>query len=154
MSKSKLTQTSYKNLQAELSKWYQKRTQVVEELRIAYEFGDLRENSEFDAAKMAEHLCNEQIKKLEHLLNTSEIIENNQKDRVDLGSIVTLEYLEDSSSDTFEIVTALEVSIKENKISPTSPMGKALLGKTKGDIITVDSPTGPYKIKIIDIKNL
>lgn len=151
MSKQKLSPSNYKNLQTELSKWYKKRNQVIEELRLAYEFGDLRENSEFDSAKMAEHLCNEQIKKLEHLLNTGIIIENHKKKTIDIGSIVTIDYLDDLSKETFEIVTALEVSIIKNKISPSSPMGKALIGKKKGEILTIDSPTGLYKIKIIAI---
>ncbi|MCI9280402.1 MAG: transcription elongation factor GreA [Bacilli bacterium] len=154
MSKQKLSPSNYKNLQTELSKWYKKRNQVIEELRLAYEFGDLRENSEFDSAKMAEHLCNEQIKKLEHLLNTGIIIENQKKNTIDIGSIVTIEYLDDLSKETFEIVTALEVSIIKNKISSSSPMGKALIGKKKGEILTIDSPTGLYKIKIIDINYL
>ncbi len=100
---------------------------------------------------MAEHLCNEQIKKLEHLLNTGIIIEKKKKNTIDIGSIVTIEYLDDLSKETFEIVTALEVSIIKNKISSSSPMGKALIGKKKGEILTIDSPTGLYKIKIIDI---
>lgn len=152
MSKSKLSPSSYKNLQEELKKWYQKRNEIIEQLRIAYDFGDLRENSEFDSAKMAEHLCNTQIKKIEHILNNCILIDTPKKDTISDNSIVTLEYLEDASIETFEIVASLEVSITENKISLSSPMGKSLIGKKKGDIITVDSPNGSYKIKIIEIK--
>lgn len=77
-----------------------------------------------------------------------------KKNTIDIGSIVTIGYLDDLSKETFEIVTALEVSIIKNKISSSSPMGKALIGKKKGEILTIDSPTGLYKIKIIAINYL
>ncbi len=150
--KLKITPEGYEQIQKELKKLYtEKRVKIIEDLKIAYDFGDLRENSEFDAAKDAQRNCDNQIKRIENLLNHMEIVTEKEKNIVSIGTTVTIEYLADNEKETYKIVSPLEVSPSENKISNESPMGKALYGSKLNDIVEINSPIGKYKIKIIDI---
>ena len=151
--KIKMTQDGYENIKKELLKLYQEtRPQIIEQLKIAYEFGDLRENSEFDSAKDAQNLCDLKIKRLENLLKNAIIIKENEKNQVNIGSIVTIRYLEDQEEETYQLVGVTETSSSINKISNVSPMGKALCGAKKGDIISITSPNGEYKVEITKIE--
>lgn len=150
--KNKITRKGYEKIQKELLKLYQEtRPKVIEQLRIAYDFGDLRENSEFDAAKLEQHLCDQKIKKLENLLSHAIIVDENEVDRVSIGTEVTIEYLEDHELETFQIVGSSETGLDGNQISSESPMGRALFGNKKDDIVEIASPNGIYKVKVISI---
>ena len=134
--KNKMTRNGYEKIQKELLKLYQEtRPKVIEQLRIAYDFGDLRENSEFDAAKLEQHLCDQKIKKLENLLNNTIIVEENEVNQVSIGSEVTIEYLEDHELEKFQIVGSSEMGLGGNQISSESPMGRALFGNKKDNIV-------------------
>ena len=112
----------------------------------------MRENSEFDAAKNAQNLCDKRIKRLESLLGCAQIVEKLDKDRVMVGSFVTIEYLANCGLETFQIVSALETTSLGNKISDVSPMGKALCGHTWNEVVEISSPSGNYKVKIVRIE--
>ncbi len=152
MTQIKMTQNGYEQAEKELLNLYEKRRKIIEDLRIAYDFGDLRENSEFDAARDAQNMCDKMIRKLENLLQHVVIVNSLEKDFVSLGSIVTIEYLEEGEKETFQIVSSLEISFFDKKISDVSPMGKALYGKKKNSIVEVDGPVGSYKVKIVNIQ--
>ena len=152
MTQIKMTQNWYEQAEKELLNLYEKRRKIIEDLRIAHDFGDLRENSEFDAARDAQNMCDKMIRKLENLLQHVVIVNSLEKDFVSLGSIVTIEYLEEGEKETFQIVSSLEISFFDKKISDVSPMGKALYGKKKNSIVEVDGPVGSYKVKIVNIQ--
>lgn len=147
----KITVEGYEQLKKELKYLLEKREEIITDLKIAYDFGDLRENSEFDSAKQRQALCDKRIKIIEYTLSHAIIVKHKNKKIVDIGSTVTLEYLEDKSKEIYKIVGPEEISIEENKISYQSPLGKAIMGKKNLDIVTISSPTGDFQVKIIKI---
>ena len=150
--KIKLTRKEYNNLKKDLTKLYKEtRPKIIEQLKIAYDFGDLRENSEFDSAKMEQHICDQKIKKLENILKYAIIIETDETKQINIGSTVIIEYLDNLEQDHFQIVGTSEVGIDRNCISCESPMGKALCDSKLNDIVEIKSPNGTYKVKVIRI---
>lgn len=150
--KIKLTRKEYNNLKKDLTKLYKEtRPKIIEQLKIAYDFGDLRENSEFDSAKMEQHICDQKIKKLENILKYAIIIETDETKQINIGSTVIIEYLDNLEQDHFQIVGTSEVGIDRNCISCESPMGKALCDSKLNDIVEIKSPNGTYKVKVISI---
>lgn len=149
-----MTPEGYKKCKKELLKLHQEvRPKIVEELRVAYDFGDLRENAEFDYAKESLRKCEEKIKFLEHMLHQAEIEENKDENKVSIGSTVTIEYLDSKEKETFQIVNSIEMDIKNNKISNLSPVGKSLYNAKLNDIITITTPLNQNQVKIIQIKH-
>ena len=148
--KNKLTTEGYEQLVHELNYLRtQKRLDIIEHLREASDYGDLRENSEFDAARDEEHRLNERIKTLEHLLLNVEVIDEVSNDIVSVGSIVEIKFIDDGEICEYRIVGPLEN--EENGISYLSPLGKSLINNKVGSIVTVNSPNGSYNVEIINI---
>lgn len=147
----KITSKGYNEMQKELKHLWKKRKEIIRDLKIAYDFGDLRENSEFDAAKQRQALCDKRIQKVEYILKHATIVNSTEKNRVDIGSKITIEYLEEKEQETYELVGIEEASITEHKISYQSPLGSAVIGKRENEIIKISSPTGEYQVKIIKI---
>lgn len=130
-----------------------KRHEVVERIKIARDFGDLSENSEYDSAKEEQAFVESRIAQLEKMIRNAVIIENNaDNDVVSLGKKVTFKELPDGEEETYTIVGSAEADPFEGKISNDSPMAKALIGKAKGDEVTVPTPGGEMQVKIIDIE--
>ena len=92
------------------------------------------------------------IQELEYKLEHATIIDNKDKSTVNVGSEVTVIYVDDDEEDTYYIVGSLESDPFENKISNESPIGSALIGKKKGDIVSVEGPNGSYNVKIKEIE--
>ena len=86
------------------------------------------------------------------MLENCEIIEETAKDKVGLGSTVTIEYIDDDETDEYMIVGSQEADPFASKISNESPIAQALLNHKAGDIVTVESPNGSYEVKITEIK--
>lgn len=148
-----MTREGYKQVEKELLKLYKEtRPKIIADLRIAYDYGDLRENSEFDAARDAQNLCDARIRRLENLLNHALIVDNLDKNRITVGSVVTIEYLNDGELETFQIVSFLETNALGNKISDISPMGSALCGSAVNEIVEIASPNGNYMVKVVRIE--
>ena len=85
------------------------------------------------------------------MLANAQIIEKSSDHTVDLGSTVTISYVDDDEEEVYSIVGRMEADPFENKISNESPIGKAIIGKKEGDTINVESPTGSYQIKIVKV---
>ena len=150
-----LTQEGYDNLEKELE--YLKTTEryaIAERIKVALGFGDLSENSEYDEAKNAQAENEGKIAELENKLRYAKIIDESEIDTktVQVGNIVTLYDEEFDENVTYTIVGSTEVNIEENKISNESPIGAALLGKKKNDIVEIKVPVGTVKYKILSIK--
>jgi len=119
----------------------------------AREKGDLKENAEYDAAKETQGILEAKIKLLESQLASSRIVDINTIDtsKVSILTKVTITNVGTKKTMTYQIVGEKEADLKAGKISVSSPIGKGLLGKTKGEIAEVQAPTGIIKFKIEDI---
>ena len=147
-----LTAEGYAELEAELNDLrVNKRAENVQAIKEARSHGDLSENSEYDAARDEQAKIEARIQELEYKLEHATIIDNKDKTTVNVGSEVTVIYVDDDEEDTYYIVGSLESDPFENKISNESPIGSALIGKKKGDIVSVEGPNGSYNVKIKEI---
>lgn len=119
----------------------------------AREKGDLKENAEYDAAKEAQGLLEARIKKLEADVANARILEAGDVDtsKVSILTKVTLTNLNTKKQITYKIVSEKEADLKAGKISITSPIGKGLMGKAKGEVAEVQVPAGMMKFKIEEI---
>ncbi|OKO97051.1 transcription elongation factor GreA [Geobacillus proteiniphilus] len=131
-----------------------KRKEVVERIKIARGFGDLSENSEYDAAKDEQAFVESRIQMLENMIRNAVIIEEDTEnpDVVSLGKSVTFIELPDGEEETYTIVGSAEADPFEGKISNDSPIAKSLLGRRVGDEVTVQTPGGEMLVKIVAVK--
>ena len=150
-----LTQEGYDNLEKELNYLRtEKRAEIAERIKIALGFGDLSENSEYDEAKTAQADNENKIAELENKLRYAKIIDESEIDTktVQVGNIVKLLDMEFNEEVTYTIVGFTEVDLEQNKISNESPIGKAILGAKKNQIVEVEAPAGTLKFKVLSIK--
>ena len=150
-----LTQEGYDKLEEQLE--YLKtteRTEIAGRIKIALGYGDLSENSEYDEAKSAQELNENKIIELENKLRHAKIIDESEIDTktVQVGNIVEVHDMEFDEDVTYTIVGSTEVDLSQNKISNESPIGSALLGAKKGEIVSAKIPTGIAQFKILSIK--
>ena len=132
----------------------QKRREVAERIKEAREFGDIAENSEYDDAKNEQALVEHRIALLEERLLSARVIEKKDiaKDVVSVGSTVKLRDMGANKTVEYRIVGSAEANPAEQKLSNESPVGKAILGKKKGEVVEVAAPRGALKFKILEIK--
>ena len=130
-----------------------KRREIAERIKQALSFGDISENSEYDEAKNEQGQIETRIAQIETMLKHAKVIDEDEvrTDRVTLGSKVKLLDIEYDEQLDYQIVGSTEANPSESKISNESPVGKALMGKEKGDIIEVSVPDGIIKFKILEI---
>lgn len=152
MQKVQLTKEGFEKLQQELKNLIDvKKLQAVDRLARARAMGDLSENSEYVAAKEDLALVEGRIQEIEEIMKTAEVVTNhNGNHAVDVGTTVTVEA--DGKKDIFQIVGEFEADPMNKKLSNTSPIGMALLGKKVGDVIEVVIPAGKTQYKILEIK--
>lgn len=131
-----------------------RRKEVVERIQIARSFGDLSENSEYDAAKDEQAFVEARISQVENMIRNSEIIEEDAAHStiVGLGKTVVFKELPDGDEEQYTIVGSAEADPFEGKISNDSPIAKSLIGKTIGDEVVVQTPGGDMKVKITTVK--
>jgi transcription elongation factor GreA len=131
-----------------------KRKEVVERIKIARSFGDLSENSEYDAAKDEQAFVEGRISTIENMIRNAKIIEEDEKnsDTVQLGKSVTFVELPDGDEESYTIVGSAEADPFEGKISNDSPIAKSLLGHKIGEKVTVQTPGGEMNVKIVEVK--
>jgi transcription elongation factor GreA len=129
---------------------FQERPRIVKEIAEARSHGDLSENAEYHAAKEKQSHVEGRITQVEHWIATAEVIDVSRLsgDRVVFGATV---HLTDSQTDddvTYRIVGELEADLKQGKISVTSPIARALIGKSEGDVVKVRAPGGEREYEI------
>jgi transcription elongation factor GreA len=128
---------------------------VIQAIAEARAHGDLSENAEYDAAKERQGFIEGRIKEIEGKLSHAQIIDPKTVDtdgRIVFGATVELEDLESGDTVTYQIVGEDEADIKANKISISSPMARALIGKNAGDTANVQAPSGVRKYEILDVE--
>ena len=131
-----------------------KRREVAERIRVAREFGDIAENAEYDDAKNEQMLLEHRISTLEERMRNAQVIDKKSvpKDVVSVGSHVKLRDVDAKKTFEYDIVGSAEANPAENKLSNESPVGKAIIGKKKGETVEVAAPRGKLKFKILEIK--
>ena len=150
-----LTQEGYDNLEKELNYLRtEKRAEIADRIKVALGFGDLSENSEYDEAKNAQAENEVKIAELKNKLRYAKIINEKEIDTetVQIGNIVKVLDMEFDEKIEYTIVGSTEVDLAENKISNESPLGEALLGAKKNNVVEVKAPAGVMKYKILSIK--
>lgn len=152
-----MTQEGYDKLIEELEHYKKvKRPEVIEKIKVARSFGDLSENSEYDAAKDEQGFIEQKILEMEQMIRYAVIIELDDKTSIiRLGNTVIYKELPDGEEEKYKIVGSAEANPFENKISNESPVAKALLGREIGDVVKVSLPTGPedsMDIKILGVE--
>ncbi len=150
-----LTQEGYEKLEQELEKLKTvERTEIAGRIKIALGYGDLSENSEYDEAKSAQEANENKIIELENKLRHAKIIDESEIDTktVQIGNIVKVHDMEFDEDVTYTIVGSTEVDLAQNKISNESPIGSALIGAKKGEIVSANIPAGIAQFKILSIK--
>ena len=127
-----------------------KRAEIAERIHQAREYGDLTENSEYDSAMEDQSLIENRISELENILKSVKIIEGEHDSGfVVIGSTVKVEM--DEEIDEFTIVGRVEADPAKKRISNESPLGSALLGAKKGEVVEVATPIVRYKCKVLEI---
>ena len=147
-----LTKEGFENLKKELEELIKtKRPYALERLHKARSMGDLSENSEYNAAKEGFAFVEGRIQEIEEILKTAKVVENqNNNHQVEVGTSVIVEI--DGKKELFQIVGDFEADPLNKKLSHTSPIGQALVGKKVGDWVEVTVPVGKIKYKIVEIK--
>jgi transcription elongation factor GreA len=150
-----LTSEGYEKLKQEIDYLQnEKRREVAERIRVAREFGDIAENAEYDDAKNEQAMLEHRIAQLEERLLSARVISKKEisKDTVSIGATVRLKDMDTNKSVEYHIVGSAEANPSENKLSNESPVGKAILGHKKGEVVEVAAPRGSLKFKILEIK--
>ena len=150
-----LTQEGYDNLEKQLEYLKtEKRAEISERIKVALGFGDLSENSEYDEAKNAQAENEIKIADLENKLRYAKIIDESEIDTktVQVGNMVKILDMESNEELEYTIVGSTEVDLSKNRISNVSPIGAALIGAKKNQIVEANTPGGIAKYKVLAIK--
>jgi len=150
-----LTREGLKKLEEELDFLKgTKRREVAERIKIAVSYGDLSENAEYDAAKDEQAFVESRIVTLEKMMRNVRIIEpgSENADVVAIGTTVKLKEVPDGDEETYTIVGSTESDPLEGKISNESPIGAAVIGRSVGDKVNVNTPGGSIEFEIVEIR--
>lgn len=131
------------------------RPKIVHDIKVARAHGDLKENAEYHAAREQQSFCEGRIKEIEGKLSHAQIIDvtkTNANGKVVFGSTVDIMDEETEEEITYQIVGEDEADLKHNKISITSPVARALIGKQEGDIAEVQAPGGVRSYEIVEVR--
>lgn len=158
MSRAPMTKTGAEKLRAELKELKSvKRPKVIQAIAEAREHGDLKENAEYHAAREQQSFIEGRIKEIEGTVSHAEIIDvaalgANAGDKIVFGATVDLYDVEADKEVTYQIVGELEADIKHHLISITSPIARALIGKSVGDAADVRAPGGVREYEIVAVR--
>ena len=130
-----------------------RRKEIAESLEYARSLGDLSENAEYQEARDMQAAIEERITHLEKTIKEAKIVSDKDKnvDVVSLGSVVTIQKDKDKDKKEYTIVGSEEANIHDRKLSYLSPLGEALMGKTKGDEFEFETPVGKQKYKVLKV---
>ena len=149
-----MTPNGHRTLQEELARRKVERPIISKEIEVAREHGDLKENAEYHAAKEKQGLNEAHIKDIESKIALADIIDPTKLsgDTVKFGATVVLENADTGDEVTYQIVGGDEADLAHGKISVTSPVAKALIGRAAGDDVSVRAPKGIIEYEIIEVR--
>lgn len=131
------------------------RPAVIEAIAEARAQGDLSENAEYDAARERQGFVEGRISELDGVLSNAQVINPKELDtdgRIVFGATVEIEDLESGDKVVYQIVGDIEADIRHNKISVSSPVARALIGKNEGDVVEVTAPSGQREYEILSVR--
>ena len=148
-----VTAEGLEKLKAELAEAISQRPIISKQIAEARDKGDLSENAEYDAAKEAQGLLELKISKLENLVANARVIDESKinTDRIQMLNKVKLKNLLNNQIVEYTLVGESEANFREGKLAAATPIGKALIGKERGDIVKVVVPSGVLKFEVLDI---
>jgi transcription elongation factor GreA len=149
-----LTQSTYERLQAELEDLTTRgRVEIARQIEAARALGDLSENGDYHAAKDFQGKMEARIRQLQATLKTAEVVELNTgtQETVAAGTVVTIRYEGDDNPERFLVGSIEERAEGVDVISPGSPLGKALIGRGKGDSVEYEAPGGILRVEIVAV---
>jgi transcription elongation factor GreA len=154
MSETHLSRDAYERLKAELEDLTTRgRVDIAQTIETARELGDLKENADYHAARDDQGRMEARIRQLQSLIDNAVIVEGAQSsDVVAAGVVVALRYEGDDDADRFLVGSIEERRDDVAVVSPASPLGQALLGHRKGDVVEYQAPGGNLKVEIVDIE--
>lgn len=129
-----------------------KRPKIIETIRSTRSMGDLSENGGYHAAKEEQAFLEGRIEQLEEIFKRARVVDGKKTSIINVGSTVTLQNADDKQKITYELVGATEADPVNNRVSYESPLGKSLLKRKQGDVVTVQVPVGELKYKILEVK--
>lgn len=147
----KMTQTGYDEIETEIEQLKQDRPAKIQALQAARALGDLSENAEYSSAKRDLRRLEGRLRFLNKQLQYAQVVTPSTGDTVEIGSVVTLEFLDDHDQVTYTVVGKQEANIQKQKISFDSPLGSVIMHKKTDTTVTVTSPNGSYQVKILTI---
>ena len=149
-----MTPEGHAALTKELAALKAERPKISQEIGIARDHGDLKENAEYHAAKDKQGLCEARIAEIEDKLSRAEVIDPStlSGEKVKFGAIVELEDTDNGKIVTYQLVSPDESDIKQGKLSITSPVARALVGKEVGDEVRVQAPGGVRNYEVCDVR--
>jgi transcription elongation factor GreA len=155
MEKVPITHNGFSALEDELRQRQQvERPRIIQAISEARALGDLSENAEYHAAKEAQSMNEGRILELESLISRAEIIDiaKLSGDRVKFGATVKLVDEDTDETKTYQIVGEPEADVRSGRVSVTSPIARALMGKTVGDTVEVTTPGGGKSYEVVDVR--
>lgn len=147
-----LTEDGLSELIAELEDLKSRRTEIADRIAEARDFGDLRENAEYDAARSEQTAVETRISEIEDIIQKAEVIETGNSNKVHVGSTVTIQRVSDNKEFTYRVVGSIEANPAEGRISDESPMGAGLLNQKVGQVVAINTPKGPVEYKITSLE--
>jgi transcription elongation factor GreA len=129
-----------------------KRKEILESLEAARALGDLSENAEYHQSREDQGKTEDRIMQIEHMLKSAVVIKKHSSSSVEIGTTVKVKKEGLKEEIIYSIVGAEEADMKNNKISNKSPLGEALFGKKKGDVVSIKTPKGLVKYTLVDIQ--
>ena len=150
-----LTEEGYEKLENELEYLVnEKRREVAKRIKVAREFGDISENSEYDDAKNEQAFVEGRIKEIENMLRNARVVKDDEVDdhTVNVGTTVKIKDLDNGDIFTYTLVGSAETDPLKNKISNESPIGKNLIGHKIGDKVEVEVPSGTMTYEVLSIE--
>lgn len=155
MDKFPMTKNGVEKLTEELNHLkYKERPRIIASIATARAHGDLKENAEYHAAREQQSFAEGRIREIEGKLASAQVIDISKltnEGRVVFGATVNVILLTDNTEMTFQIVGEDEANIKQQKLSYSSPIGRALIGKEEGDVVTIQTPGGIVEYEIVEV---
>lgn len=129
-----------------------KRKEILEALEAAKALGDLSENAEYHQAREDQGKAEDRINQIEYMIQNAVVVKKHHSTKVEIGTTVNVKKEASKEAVTYSIVGAEEADMTKNKISNKSPLGEALFGKSKGDVVSITTPKGLVKYTIVNIQ--
>lgn len=147
----KMTPEGYREIEEQIEELKKDRPVKIARLKAARALGDLSENTEYSTAKRDLRHLESRLRFLNKQLTYAQIIQPQGNGKIDLGSTVTIEFLDDHDQVTYKIVGTQEADLTANKLAFDSPLGQAMMNQTAGTSVNVVSPDSTYQVKIISV---